>query len=281
MYSTQAAVQTLLINVLCRKLAAVPNPGNEQAQLEAIKATLQQQGIALADITDKMVADLATGYCNKVVAALTNLPKGADDVQPVADLDKIINNDLVNQLVSDALSNELTQCPIETPPALQQEMALAGGRIAAYTIDPNRLFIAPDGRAVKLPDGATPKFFNFSGSWGTPPAGTLQGFVLADGSLYFAHIINSPQKFEGYALVKSPFCPAIYKEDIYVTTAATTPTAVYYFDFYSSNDQCGYRWNEGAYTLKPTADHSLIDIQPVFWGPLPMPPCCRAEVRSG
>ncbi|ADB40273.1 fibronectin type III domain-containing protein [Spirosoma linguale] len=158
-YSTQAAVKTLLAHVLCDKLSAVP--GGEEAKLAAIKATLQQQGIQLADITDAMVANLKAGDCANVVTALTNVPKGADDVQPVADLDKLINNDLVNTLVNDALSAVAEDDVIDTD-FVEREIETftptGGLRVAnpnARLADPGTCpvyYFSPAGKRIVVPD---------------------------------------------------------------------------------------------------------------------------------
>ncbi|GAB3715584.1 hypothetical protein GCM10027592_56270 [Spirosoma flavus] len=147
-------VKALLTNVLCEKLSALP--GQEAQKLATLKTLLSQQGINLAEITDAMVADLAAGQCAQVVTALTQPITGTD---PVDTLEKLINHALADQLVNQVLNQlaPLGQCTTEAPPTPVEE-ANPGRRLTAYTIDPNRLFIAPDGRAVRLPLGLPPAF---------------------------------------------------------------------------------------------------------------------------
>ncbi|WP_340230168.1 fibronectin type III domain-containing protein [Emticicia oligotrophica] len=126
----------------------------------------------------------------------------------------------------------------------------------------NGLYIAPDGRAVRLPAGAVPIQLRFTGTWGLPPAGTLQGFKW-NGSIYFAEIrgyIN--QSFVGYR--KVPLCPEVYLKDIYETTSGETDA--FYFKKFKDANGCGIQKISVKYTFNPTGDQSLIKISPDIAG---------------
>ncbi|GAB4011754.1 hypothetical protein GCM10028808_26100 [Spirosoma migulaei] len=157
-YSKQAAVKTLLTNVLCDKLSVVQ--GSEAEKLAAIKTALQQQGIALADITDAMVANLKAGDCANVVKALTNVPPSADDIQLVSDLEKVINNDLVNALVSNALEAIADEDVIDTDfvereiETFKRKNGLRVGDPNARLADPGtcpEYYFSPAGKRIIVP----------------------------------------------------------------------------------------------------------------------------------
>ena len=107
-----------------------------------------------------------------------------------------------------------------------------------------------NGRPVKLPIGAYPKFFSFDGvRWGIPPAGTLQGFFY-NNQTYFADIESGTQQFNGYRT----FAGSCDKPDPNLFYVAPTGTLqnVYYFERYFSsatNTACGYRFIESTYTF--------------------------------
>ncbi|RRB02839.1 fibronectin type III domain-containing protein [Larkinella rosea] len=246
-YSKQEAVKILLTNVLCDKLSIIK--GTEKQQLEILQAELQQLGLDLPSVTDAMVADLVAGKCADVVAALTKDLTGNAKVDT---LNQLVNHQNADELISKVLEQTVPICPADGAPISLEEDIPSGGRLS-YAVDPNRLFIAPDGRAVKLPTGARPKFFNFGGSWGASPVGTLQGFETSDGTQYFADISAGSQSFLGYRRV-SPLCPAsYYGPTLYANVNPNQPTPVYYFQTYEKDERCGYNWIEGTHTFVPTA----------------------------
>ncbi|PSL23628.1 fibronectin type III domain protein [Dyadobacter jiangsuensis] len=153
------------------------------------------------------------------------------------------------------------------PPTTIADAAPTTGRVAALEIDYNRYFIAPDGMAVKLPTGAVPKFSNFGGRWAAPPAGTLQGFTLADGREFFAEITHSPSRFVGYLLKMSPICEPreYYDKDLFYLPSGKNP--VYYFAQQQGGGQCGYNWIEANYTFQPGSGRATIEISPELTGP--------------
>jgi hypothetical protein len=66
-----------------------------------------------------------------------------------------------------------------------------------------KLFVSPDGRPIKLPTGAKPVTYNFSAvGMKSPPVGTLEGFLLADGTAdgtyYYANMTDLALPFQGY-----------------------------------------------------------------------------------
>ncbi len=263
-FSKQKAVDILLSDILCQKLSLLK--GSEKDVLIALKIILGEQGVELAIITDAMVADMVAGECYKVVEALTANITGTASVSDLNN--NLVNEKNVNNIFSQ-IGDKILVDPIDEctpPPADLDESSFGGGRVAANVIDYNRFFIAPDGRAIKLPPGAEPKFFNFGKRWGAPPKGTLQGFVLASGKKYFADITNSPQRFNGYILVQDPICEEkeIYPESLYQTAPAGSK--VYYLEEYKQEGDCGYNWIEANYTFSPSSQGSIKDIVPPLTG---------------
>lgn len=175
---------------------------------------------------------------------------------------QLIENGLPN--IEDIPCTNQTFCDTRVPQAEQLQVGPAGGRVAA--LDPNRYFIAPDGRAIKLPAGATPLFFNFQVPYFTPPTGTLQGIKTADGKQYFADIAIGSGTFFGYRLLETPtVCPGTYLEktvSIYVTLPSSLDANVYYIENYKANGQCGYQFIESQYRFVPTPK-TIIDLAPL------------------
>ncbi|ADB40286.1 hypothetical protein [Spirosoma linguale] len=266
------AAGTLFSSLLCQSMNLMRDDNGQFSQQKILDylALLKSQVTSyLPDLT--LPADL-----NAVVSALL-----AGDCQKAGQLldaangQKTINIDLFNNTInsqygslqSSITSNYKDECIQEPAPVLAAEDSQPGGRLAAQVIDPNRYFIAPDGRAVRLPVGATPRFFTFSGQWGLPPVGTLQGFVTVEGKTYFAEITKSPQKFLGYRLATNPMkCPAErYDANLYVNVAAGKTAPAYYFAPIDKTSECGYTWNEGTYAFQRVTD-GLVSINPPIPG---------------
>ncbi|WP_461086322.1 hypothetical protein, partial [Spirosoma flavus] len=142
-----------------------------------------------------VVDALQAGHCEQAGALLASAMGGQ--------VAKTTYNQLILPTYSQVMA-DLTRCEAQPAPTAVEETLSTNGRMAAPGIDYSRLFIAPDGRAVRLPNGARPRFFNFGPGWAQPPAGTLQGYVTASGDTYFAEIIG---RFVGYRLAKVPLCP--------------------------------------------------------------------------
>jgi len=159
------------------------------------------------------------------------------------------------------ISITIEEKTFEAPPQKIELTTIPLGNARA-NITTNGLYIAPDGRAVRLPAGAVPIQLRFTGTWGLPPTGTLQGFEW-NGSTYFAEIkgyIN--QSFVGYR--KVPLCPEVYLKDIYETTSGETDA--FYFKKFKDANGCGIQKISVKYIFNPTGDQSLIKISPDITG---------------
>ena len=169
----------------------------------------------------------------------------------------LILQDLKPVLISECSTPQL-------PPTIETFSTISNGRVAA--LDPNRYFIAPDGRAVKLPVGATPEFFSFQIPYFTPPKGTLQGIKTSDGKRYFADIAIGSGTFFGYRLLETPLsCPGVYLDNVvslYASVASQPAVNVYYIKDYKANGQCGYEFIASQYSFVPTPK-TIIDLAPL------------------
>ena len=198
-------------------------------------------------VIDAMVA----GDCDKAAQLLA----AANSASTIDNTD--FNNQLVdtyNQVIDDLIPKEGAQCNAAPPPVLASGIKEnISGRVEAY--DYTGLFISPDGRAVRLPAGAKPRIFRFNKDYATPPTGTLHGFELSDGTLYYAEIFPGNMEFLGYRRVKTGECE--YLNTIYVAPG----TKAYYLEKFSENGKCGYRFIEGEYMFEPNGSAQTIDIQ--------------------
>lgn len=149
-----------------------------------------------------------------------------------------------------------------TTPTLGK-LTAPNARRAATTEGEIPYYISPDGKAIQLPAGARPKYFNFGGSWGIPPKGTLEGFVLPDGTTYFAEIIGyTNAKLKGYRKY-SPSDPAEYfdLETITVDDPGGHP-GIFLEDWKDDKGNCGPIEKAFEYSFTPSIDGLLIEITP-------------------
>jgi hypothetical protein len=203
----------------------------------------------LTPIIDAMVA----GDCGKAAELLAAANGNATIDNDVFNKEVI---DKYKEVIDDVVPEEGAQCNAAPAPVVERDIKeTVNGRIAAY--DYTGLFIAPDGRAVRLPAGAKPVVIRFTKEYVAPPQGTLQGFELANGNVYFAEIRSYGNTFDGYRLIKTPMCPEVRLTDIY----AGASDKAYYMEKFSENGKCGYRLIEGAYKFTPTGSTSLVDIR--------------------
>ncbi|CAN1575554.1 hypothetical protein MCERE19_03777 [Spirosomataceae bacterium] len=146
-------------------------------------------------------------------------------------------------LVKDAKDNSGTfsyalTAKVETAPELiptvMEDLSAPGGRLK---INGAEFYIAPNGKAVSLPLGATPAFFKFSGSWASPPTGTLQGFKIGN-DYYFADITNQGH-FRGYR--SQSLCPPSYNTVVILSATPTGQVASIYLKPYIEGNKCGYK----------------------------------------
>ena len=218
--------------------------------IASLKAKSAGAGIQYPSDLTAVIDAMVLGDCNKAAQLLA-----------AANGSTIIGNDQFNTVVINPYDDVMDSlvpkngayCNAAAPPIADNIAEAVNGRVAAY--DYTQLFIAPDGRAVRLPQGAQPKILRFTKDWGVPPAGTLEGFVL-NNVTYFAEIFPYSGQFLGYRKVKTPMCEAEYLTSIY----AAVGSKAYYFEKFKENGQCGYRLIEGAYKFTPSGDGSVIDI---------------------
>ena len=136
-----------------------------------------------------------------------------------------------------------------------------------------RYFITPAGKWFRLPAGAKPQFFKESSTW-TIPNGTLQGFELADKSLYYAVVSGPVLVFDGYYKIEN-----LQKGRRYTKDQGDKPANedVYFLNRFESNNQCGYNVTQGTYQFQYTnSNYFTFDVI----APIGVPPLCSLLLEN-
>ncbi|WP_428665470.1 fibronectin type III domain-containing protein [Runella sp.] len=234
--SKREAAQRLLANLLCGKISLLP--ADDNAKLEAVRQTLQSQGFDLAPVTPQMAADLVAGKCSEVIEALTNALTGNENTDALND---ILGN-------ADALAGEVASILLPAAPTVDDP--------DQKNTAPNEYYyLTSSGQALQLPEGAEMVFFKDRSPY---PNGTLQGFKLPDGRLYYADIVEGRNTFSGYRLMGDASRPPNYYP--VPKLSLTGPQKVYKLNYVEANGQCGYQVVESEYEFKAVEEGKIMDL---------------------
>ncbi|WP_428659604.1 fibronectin type III domain-containing protein [Runella sp.] len=234
--SKREAAQRLLSSLLCNKISLLPVDDN--AKLEAVRQTLQSQGFDLAPVTPQMAADLAAGKCSEVIEALTNALTGDE------------NTDALNEILgnADALAGEAVAALLPAAPTVDDPDQKNAAPNGYY-------YLTSSGGPLLLPAGAELVFFKDRSPY---PNGTLQGFKLPDGRLYYADIVEGRNTFSGYRLMGDASRPPKYYP--VPKLSLTGPQKVYKLNYVEANGQCGYQVVESEYEFKAVEEGKIMEL---------------------